>query len=121
MNRTLTALPGLGNRIVRFWDHHKWSYFFIAPSMLLFFIFIAYPVTQAFVLAFQKVDLRGGTWIGLKNFEDLGTSKLFWSTMQHTFIYAVFVVVAWITSSMIVASLTHSETVFWSPLRPSKM
>ncbi len=105
MYRTVSAPPSLGRRIVRFWDRYKWSYFFIAPSMILFFLFIAYPVLQAVVLAFQKVDLRGGTWIGFKNFTDLGMSKLFWSSMQHTVIYAVFVVVAWISSSMVVASL----------------
>lgn len=91
--------------IVKFWNKHKWSYFFIAPSMILFFIFIAYPVAQAFLLAFQKVDLRGSTWVGLKNFQDLAESKLFWDAMRHTFIYAVFVVLAWITSSLIVAAL----------------
>jgi multiple sugar transport system permease protein len=102
---TSFAQPARFHRIVKFWHKHKWSYFFIAPSMLLFFIFIAYPVLQAILLAFQKVDLRGGTWVGLKNFQDLGSSTLFWSSMQHTFVYAVFIVIAWITSSMIVASL----------------
>jgi multiple sugar transport system permease protein len=105
MNRTIPAPLSLWNRIVRFWNRYKWSYFFIAPSMILFFIFIAYPVTQAVVLAFQKVDLRGGTWVGLKNFQDLGSSTLFWSSMQHTLVYAVFIVIAWIASSMLVASL----------------
>ncbi len=105
MDHTIAAPSGVFHRIVRFWNKHKWSYFFIAPSMILFFIFIAYPVIQAVVLAFQKVDLRGGTWVGLKNFQDLGSSKLFWSSMQHTLIYAVFIVIAWIASSMVVASL----------------
>jgi multiple sugar transport system permease protein len=73
--------------------------------MVLFFIFIGYPVLQALVFAFQKVDLRGASWVGLKNFQDLGSSKLFWDTMRHTLIYAVAVVAAWITSSLIVAAL----------------
>ena len=73
--------------------------------MLLFFVFIAYPVFQAFLLAFQKVDLRSSTWIGLKNFQDIFASKLFWDTMRHTFIYAICVVIAWIASSIIVAAL----------------
>ncbi len=105
MNHKSPAPPGVWYRIARFWNRHKWSYFFIAPSMILFFVFIAYPVMQAVLLAFQKVDLRGGTWVGLKNFEDLGSSTLFWATMEHTVVYAVFVVAAWITSSMLVASL----------------
>lgn len=92
-------------QVARFWRRHKWSYFFIAPSMILFFVFIFAPMVQAFLLAFQKVDLRGSTWYGLGNFRDLGKSTLFWLTMRHTFTYAVFVVVAWISSSLLVASL----------------
>jgi multiple sugar transport system permease protein len=105
MNTVFAPKPTLFQLVGKFWHKHRWSYFFIAPSMILFFIFIAYPVAQAVLLAFQKVDLRGGDWVGLKNFQDLGASKLFWSSMQHTFVYAVFIVIAWITSSMIVASL----------------
>jgi len=92
-------------RLLKFWRRHKWSYFFIAPSMILFLVFIGYPVLQAFLLAFQKVDLRGGAWVGLKNFQDLLASKLFWAAMRHTLVYAFFVVAAWITSSLLVASL----------------
>jgi multiple sugar transport system permease protein len=104
---TLSATSGASaaSRLLRAWNRHKWSYFFILPSMVLFFIFIGYPVLQALVFAFQKVDLRGASWVGLKNFQDLGSSKLFWDTMRHTLIYAVAVVAAWITSSLIVAAL----------------
>jgi multiple sugar transport system permease protein len=93
------------HRLIKFWNRTKWGYFFILPSMLLFFVFIAYPVAQAFLLAFQKVDLRSSAWVGLKNFQDVFASKLFWASMRHTFVYAVCVVGAWITSSLIVASL----------------
>ncbi len=105
MNETLATRPATAGPMVKFWNRHKWSYFFIFPSMLLFVVFIAYPVGQAFLLAFQKADLRGSTWIGLKNFQDVFASKLFWASMRHTFVYAIFVVVAWITTSMVVASL----------------
>lgn len=104
----LTGVQPPGNFIrqaARVWNRHKWSYFFIAPSMILFIVFIFYPMLQAFIMAFQKVDLRGSAWIGLGNFRDLLDSKLFWLTMQHTFTYALFVVIAWITSSLVVASL----------------
>jgi multiple sugar transport system permease protein len=104
---TPSASPGASaaSRLLRTWNRHKWSYFFILPSMVLFFAFIGYPVLQALVFAFQKVDLRGASWVGLKNFQDLGASKLFWETMRHTLVYAVCVVAAWITSSLIVAAL----------------
>jgi multiple sugar transport system permease protein len=102
--------PGPLARVTRFWQRNKWSYFFIAPSMILFSIFIFYPVIQALLLAFQKVDLRGSSWVGIKNFTDLASSKLFWASMRHTVIYAFFVVVAWITSSLAVAALIQPLT-----------
>lgn len=99
-----TTMP-LGKRIVKAWHRYKWSYFFIAPSMILFAIFVGYPVLRAVVMAFQKVTLRESTWIGLQNFRDVFTSQLFLDSMWHTFIYAFFVVAAWIISSLIVAAL----------------
>lgn len=91
--------------MIRGWHKHKWSYFFIFPSMLLFFTFTAYPVGRAFLLAFQKVDLRGSEWAGLANFRDIFASQLFWASMQHTFIYAGCVVSAWLITSLLVAAL----------------
>jgi len=105
MTATTATQLTLLQRLRKFWHRHKWSYFFIAPSMILFLVFIAYPVAQAFLLAFQKVDLRGSAWTGLTNFKDLFASDLFWLSMRHTFVYALFVVLAWITSSLVVASL----------------
>ncbi|HEY9076297.1 MAG TPA: sugar ABC transporter permease [Anaerolineaceae bacterium] len=105
MNPTHASPIPFSRKLVKAWNRYKWSYFFIAPSMLLFLIFIAYPVFQAFLFAFQKVNLQGSTWVGFKNFIDLGNSTLFWASMQHTVIYAFFVVVAWISSSMVVAAL----------------
>ena len=92
-------------RLTRFWHRHKWSYFFIAPSMFLFFLFIGYPVLRAVVLAFQRVTLRSSEWVGLKNFVDVFSSQLFRDAMLHTFIYAFFVVAAWILSSLAIAAL----------------
>ena len=93
------------HRLIKFWNRTKWGYFFILPSMLLFCVFIAYPVAQAFLLAFQKVDLRGSAWIGFKNFQDVFASELFRASMRHTLVYAVCVVAAWIATSMTVAAL----------------
>lgn len=98
----------LGYRLRRGWHRYKWSYVFIAPSMFFFSIFLLYPVLQAFLLAFQQWALRGSKWVGLKNFQDIFfglSSKLFWETMQHTVLYAVVVVVVWISAALVVAGL----------------
>ena len=64
MSNPPLAKQPLHRQIIKGWNRHKWSYFFIAPSMILFFIFTVYPVATAFLLAFQKVDLRGSEWAG---------------------------------------------------------
>ena len=99
-----TPMP-LSKRAVKAWHRYKWSYFFIAPSMILFAIFVGYPVLRAVVMAFQHVTLRESTWVGLDNFRYVFTSQLFLDSMLHTFVYAFFVVAAWITSSLAVAAL----------------
>jgi multiple sugar transport system permease protein len=105
MMRTNPAQPNLRRRLAKAWNRHKWSYFFIAPSMLLFGVFIVYPVLQAFLYAFQRVDTRSATWVGLDNFRSISQSALFWASMRHTVVYAVCVVGAWITTSLLVAAL----------------
>jgi len=105
MTAATTTQPAAPGGVQKFWTRHKWGYFFIAPSMLLFFVFIAYPVGRAVLLAFQEVDLRHSEWVGLENFRNLLHSDLFWLSMRHTFIYAFFVVLAWIITSLVVASL----------------
>lgn len=105
MSSMLAKPRSISNRLIRGWNKHKWSYFFIFPSMTFFFIFTVYPVIQAVLLAFQKVSLRSSEWVGLKNFYDIFESNLFRASMQHTFIYAFFVVFAWIAGSLVVSAL----------------
>jgi multiple sugar transport system permease protein len=97
--------PALVQRATLFWNRHKWSYFFVLPSTLLFILFIVYPLFQAFLLSFQDVGLRRAEWVGLKNFEFLFNSTLFHKSLLNTFVYAFFVVVSWTTSSLVVAVL----------------
>ncbi len=98
----------LSARLVRAWNRHKWSYFFIAPSMFFFFVFLLYPVLRAVLLAFQEWEMSGSRWVGLKNFQDIFfglSATLFWETMQHTVLYAVVVVVFWISAALIIAGI----------------
>lgn len=98
----------VARRLRKAWHKYKWSYFFVAPSMFFFALFLLYPVLRAFVLAFQTWSMKGSTWVGFKNFYDIfvgGSSKLFWQTMQHTIVYAVVVVIFWISFSLIIAGL----------------
>lgn len=107
-DRTTVATRRPEGTIHRLWRKHRWDYFFIAPSLILFGIFIGYPLLQSILLAFQRYGLRSTEWVGLENFQDIFRSRLFPMALQHTVIYAAVVVVVWILYSLLIAGLLQS-------------
>jgi multiple sugar transport system permease protein len=72
----------------------RWApYFFLAPFMLLFFVFGLFPLGFSLVLAFQSWDpvqgLASMTFVGLKNFVFLWGDDWFWKSLYNTLWLAV--------------------------------
>ncbi len=69
--------------------HSRWApYFFIAPFLVLFLIFMLVPLVQSVWLAGQQTfGPATSTFVGLKNFTDLMKDPLFWKAMGNTFVY----------------------------------
>jgi multiple sugar transport system permease protein len=71
------------------------GYAFIAPSLLVLGTFVVMPIFYALFLAFQRVQLLGGIeyeFIGLRNFERLGTDERVWIALRNTAEYVAIVV-----------------------------
>lgn len=106
--------------LLRFFRRHGWSYLFIAPSMLVFSLFILIPVLSSFVIAFQEVRLRGeSTWVGFDNFVEAFSSQngLFGRAIGNTLFYTVITVTANVFIALILAALIqplsrHAQTFF---------
>ena len=71
-------------------SHPRWApYFFIAPFVLIFCTFMAYPLVQSMVLALQQTfGPKTAVFVGLQNFRDLFADGLFWLAMRNTFVFA---------------------------------
>jgi putative aldouronate transport system permease protein len=93
-NQTLTStrvgnVPGAGRRVallrsrVRRW----WPYYLMmAPGLMFFLIWHYFPIWQA-QMAFQQVRIiPPNIWIGLKNFETLFGSSVFYQVLANTLI-----------------------------------
>lgn len=90
-----------------------WSYLFILPAFLFFVVFRLYPLVHVFVLSFQKWDINGSEWVGLKNYEQVFKSLLFEQAFWHTVLYTGIVVVFWVVSAFLVALyLQHFKPFF---------
>ena len=52
-----------------------WGYFFIAPALIYFFVWVALPVIISFGLSFTNYDTAHAKWIGMQNYLDILTKS----------------------------------------------
>ncbi len=65
-------------------------YLFVSPFIVLFAVFMAYPLARSFWLAFHKtVGARGEVFVGLDNFTFLLGDRLFAWAILNTVMFAV--------------------------------
>jgi N-acetylglucosamine transport system permease protein len=88
---------------------------FLFPAILLYAVFVLYPYAQAIYISLTK--WRGLTptpeYIGLENFSDLFSDKLFWNALSHNVIYLLFVPAVTISIALYLAFLlTHGKARF---------
>ena len=90
-------------------SHPRWApYFFIAPFVLIFCTFVAYPLVQSVVLALQQTfGPKTAVFVGLQNFRDLFADGLFWLAMRNTFVFATASVVLQLPLSLGLAMLLN--------------
>lgn len=72
-------------------SHPRWApYVFIAPFLIIFCIFMVYPLVQSIVLAMQQTfGPKTTMFVGLKNFRDLLGDRFFWIALRNTFVFAI--------------------------------
>jgi len=95
--------------IERIWKG-RWGYVFIAPAMIPFLIFTAYPLVQGLWLSFYKAGVNRDKWqfIGLKNYTNLLTrDPVFPTAIKNTFLFVLGVVPAAMVICLFVAVLIY--------------
>ena len=64
---------------------------FIAPALIFYVVFTLYPLASTFYYAFHRIEpVRGElvtTFVGLENFQDLATDRIFRRSVQNTLIW----------------------------------
>ncbi|HEY6057660.1 MAG TPA: sugar ABC transporter permease [Candidatus Limnocylindrales bacterium] len=77
------------------WRDDLIGWAFAAPFVILFGIFLAFPILASFLLSFTSFGLRdlanpiGTTVVGLKNYLDLFGDSKFWTALFNTFYFVV--------------------------------
>jgi multiple sugar transport system permease protein len=65
-----------------------WGYVFLAPFIVGFFLWQAYPLLLSLYYSFTDYDLlQPESWIGLENYQEMLDDRLFWVSLVNTAIY----------------------------------
>jgi len=112
-----TAPPVPATRRIRrralTWDREtKAALLFLAPSLLGFLVFYAYPTLRGFYLSFTDFNLlrNSGEWVGLRNYQAMLQDALFWNALWVTFKYVVINIGIQTVLALAIAVLMHRLT-----------
>jgi multiple sugar transport system permease protein len=79
---------------------------FLAPWMVGFAVFQLGPVVATLVLSFTRYDaLASPEWIGLRNYEALGSDQVFWQSVRNTLWWVFLAVPAQVVFATLAAAL----------------
>ncbi len=93
-------------------------YFFTAPFVICFALFLVYPLVQSIILAFQQTyGPLSSTFVGTENFEWMFRDPDFWTAVQNTLIFAAGSLFLQLPASLGLAMLLNRNDVkfrgFW--------
>lgn len=86
------------------------GYLFLAPSLIVFILFLLYPMVRSVYLSFQLTDPRGrvAAYAGIDNYSRLFQSSDFWSSLWITVQFTLLTVPAGLVLGLVCASLVHA-------------
>jgi multiple sugar transport system permease protein len=94
----------------RGWRKDLTGWAFAAPFMILYVLFLAFPIVASFALSFTSFGLRdlqnpiGTTFVGLQNYADLLGDAKFWKSLINTFYFVVIGVPITLAAGLLIAN-----------------
>lgn len=80
------------------------GYLFIAPQLLLFLVFVVYPIIEGIRLSLYRINYQTETFIGFENYNRLFADPVFVKSTINTVIFVVFIVALTVIFAMFVSS-----------------
>lgn len=87
------------------------AYSLLTPSILLFGLFLFYPLIKSVYLSLFLTDPQGrvAEFVGLDNFKQILVSDMFFKSFTKTMLFIVLTVPAGIAAALLLAALTHNR------------
>lgn len=84
-------------------------YFFLSPVILIFALFMVYPIIKSLILCTQSFVGGEYVFVGASNFIKLFKDPIFWKSLSNTFIYLIIQVPIMVFLSLLLAVLLDSK------------
>ncbi|WP_373233045.1 carbohydrate ABC transporter permease [Cohnella sp.] len=94
-------------------------YLFLTPAIILFAVFMAYPIIYSFLLSFQTSEGGEMTFTGIDNYRRLLSDEIFWTALKNTFVFLIIQVPLMLSLSIMLASWLNSAKRFKGLFRVS--
>ena len=78
-------------------------YIFIAPVVIVFTIFMLYPILRSLYLSFFELTSGEYVFVGLKNYKKLFQDEIFYKSLFNTFIFLIIQVPVMIGCALLIA------------------
>jgi sn-glycerol 3-phosphate transport system permease protein len=84
---------------------------FLLPSILLFGIFVFYPMFKTIYLSFFLTDAKGATtvFVGWENYQSLVTNPIFRKSVSNTFLFVFYTVPPTVVISLALAVISNEK------------
>lgn len=95
-------------------NEQKWSYLFIAPAVLLFFIFVVGPLIASLYWSFTEYNgIHAPRWVGLGNYKNIFfNDPRFWKSVRNTIFYTAGVIPPGVVLSLMLAIAVDQQIRF---------
>ena len=100
-----SALPGAPHPILA----NLGAYLLLAPALLLFGIFIVYPMINSIIASFYTFSLTNPNrvFIGLQNYRELLADRIFWLALRNNVVILIGSVAVQVTAGLVLAALLN--------------
>jgi len=95
------------------WQHRYAPYLFVSPFVLLFCVFLFYPLARSVVLSLYQTAGNQRRFVGVGNYLFLMRDKYFWLATANTFVLAACFLLVQIPSSLALAMLLNRRFVWF--------
>lgn len=107
----LTEAPRRGAKVSRKRGQLVPALLFLIPALLGFLAFFAWPAVRGIYLSFTDFNLLSDPeWVGLENYQAIGSDPVFWRSMAVTLQYVLINIVVQTIAALGLAVLLHRFT-----------